>query len=239
MKVAGRTSPSIASHPLQTLPVIPQHENIERKRWRRMASLVPDRTNLIQTASLLIIKLTARDRIDRERQNVACTVVGRSHPVPARLGCKTQANRALAEDGDRCAVEIEGQLTGILDVGQDPGIVGVADPAGSGVIAVAQLIQLVPGAVQGHIFVGVQPAVLGRFADAEDKAFESRDGAVHDVCRVESLDLSLASVFHGVAMPVLKTDAGVGAGTDAGFDTIPIVFFGGHGNLVSGQNAAC
>lgn len=176
-----------------------------------MTSLAPGRTSLSQTSSLLIIKLTARDRIDRERQNVVSSVVGRSHPVRIRRGCKTQANRALTEDGDGCTVEIECLLTRILDVGQVPGIVGMAQPAGSCLVAVAHLIQLVPGALFGHIFVFVQMAVLGRFADAEDKAFEPRGGAVHDVYLVGSLDLSMAGVFHGVAMSVSNPDAIVNA----------------------------
>lgn len=209
-----------------------------------MAS-VPGRTSLSQASRLLVIKLTARDRVDRERQNVVSCIVGRSHPVPIRRRCKTQANRALVEDDDRSTVEIECLLISILDVRQVPRIVGMAQPAGSCLIAIAHLIQLVPGALSGHIFVFVQMAVLCRFANAEDKAFEARDGTVHDIYLVGSLDLSMASVFHGVAVSVSKTNATVDgtvrvvAGTDAGSDTILVVFFSLHWNLVGGQNAAC
>lgn len=217
---------------------------ISSERWRRTASL-PGRTSLSQASRLLIVKLTARDRIDRERQNVVSSIVGRSHPVPIRRRCKTQANRALVEDDDRGTVEIECFLISILDVGQVPGIAGMAQPAGSCLIAIAQLIQLVPGPISGHIFVFVQMAVLCRFANAEDKAFEARDGTVHDIYLVGSLDLSMAGVFHGVAVSVSKTNATVHAtvrvvaGTDTGSDTKLFVIFGLHWNLVGGQNAAC
>lgn len=40
-------------------------------------------------------------------------------------------------------------------------------------------------------------------------------------------------------MHVYNTDASVGVWTDAGFDIIPFVFSGVHGNLVRGRNAAC